>query len=80
VIRMVLQEALTIIAMGVAVGIPMAIWGRSLAGTLIRDLTSHAPTSFALGVAAIAGVGLLAAYVPAQRAARVDPMESLRQD
>jgi predicted permease len=80
VIRMVLQEALTIVAVGVMVGVPMAIWGRNLAGTLIRDLTSHAPTSFALGVAAIIAVGIVAAYVPAQRAARVDPMESLRQE
>jgi predicted permease len=80
VLRMILKEALAIVAAGLILGVPMAIWGRTLAATLIRDVTTDTAASFALGAAAIVAVALVASYVPARRAARVDPMESLRHE
>lgn len=80
VIRMILKEGLIIVAVGLVLGVPMAIWGRAMAATVIHDLTAQTAASLAWGAAAIVAVALLASYVPAQRAARVDPMESLRQE
>lgn len=80
VIRMILGDALAITAAGLLLGVPMVMWGRGLAATLIEDLTTQTAASFALGAAAIIAVALVASYVPARRAARVDPMESLRHE
>lgn len=80
VVTMILQEALAIVGAGIAIGIPAALWGRTLAASLLADLTAASALPFLAGALAIIAVALLASYVPAQRAARVDPMESLRHE
>ena len=64
--RMVLGDALAMVIAGLILGTPMAIWGRSLAATLIQDLTIQTATPLALGAAVIVAVALLASYVPAR--------------
>ena len=80
VLRMITWEAFIAVAAGLVLGLPMVVWGRTLAAALVQDLTTETATSFALGAAAIVAVALLASYIPARRAARVNPMESLRQE
>ena len=76
--RMVLRDALWMVGAGLAIGVPMAVWGRSFAASLIQDLAVKPVVPIVCGAVAMIALALLAAYVPARRAARVDPMEALR--
>ena len=63
---------------GLAIGAPVAFWGKRLAASLIQDLPAGSSIPIIFGAAAMVAVAVLAAYVPARRAARVEPMEALR--
>ncbi len=76
--RMVLRDALGMVCAGLTVGVPPAIWGQKFAASLIADLPVESAEPITLGVVAMIAVALTAAYVPARRAARVEPMEALR--
>jgi len=78
--RLVLGDALGMLCTGSVAGGCMVLWGRPLAAGLIPGLNpeSGGPLAFAGG--AIAAVVLLASYVPARRAARVNPMAALRHE
>jgi putative ABC transport system permease protein len=80
VIRMVIQDAAAVVGAGLLFGIPMAMWGRRLAAALVQDLTVSTSTGLVIGIIAIGAVACTAAFVPALRAARVDPMEALRHE
>jgi len=77
VLRMVLREALTLVLAGVGIGLPLAwIAGRSLA-KLLYNVGAGDPASFGLGAAVLLGVATVAAYLPAYRASRIEPMVAL---
>ena len=78
--RLVLRDALAMVSAGLAVGVPLAICGKRFAASLIADLPVTSAGPLALGAAAMIAVVLLAAYVPARRAVRVEPMEALRHE
>jgi predicted permease len=80
VLRMVLGDALGMVCVGLAIGAPIAFFGQRFASSLIQDLPANSATSIVFGAAVMTTVALLAAYVPARRAANVDPMEALRHE
>ena len=75
-----MREGILLAAIGMAVGCVAALaMGRALA-TLLHGVSPHDPATLA-GVAAFVGAAsLLASYIPARRAARVDPLTLLRSE
>ncbi len=65
---------------GVAIGIAGALALGQLIESLLYGVPAADPLTFATVSAVLIGVGLLAAYVPARRAASVDPMTALRHE
>jgi putative ABC transport system permease protein len=80
VMRLVLSESARLVVIGVVVGIPIALGlGRFLSNLLYGIHTADLTTFTAVALLLIV-VGILAAYVPARRAIRVDPLTALRYE
>lgn len=80
VMRRVLREAAALVAAGMAAGL-VAAWSLSrYVESQLFGLRPNDPSTIALSVAALAAVALLAALVPARRAARIDPIVALRTE
>jgi putative ABC transport system permease protein len=76
--RMVVAQGARIVALGVVIGVGVALAStRALEGLLYDVRAVDAPVFVAMSVSMLL-VGLLASWVPARRASRIDPMESLR--
>ena len=78
VLRMVIGRGITLAGTGAAIGIVVAYWAARLASSLIFGVTPDDPWTFAGAAAALVLVALMACYIPARRAMRVDPMVALR--
>jgi predicted permease len=78
VIRMVLRETLLLAACGIALGVPVALWLSRLARTFLFGLEPNDPTVLGVAVFGLLAVCVLAGWLPARRAARIDPTSALR--
>ena len=78
--RVVLREALVLLAAGVAVGLPLALGASRILASRLPGLTAGDPVPLAIAAGLLAVAGLAAACVPAWRAARIDAMEALRSE
>jgi predicted permease len=79
-LHLVLCEALSLVAIGVAIGVPLSIAGARLISTLIFGVKPADPGTISFTSAVMLAVASLAAYVPARRATKVDPMVALRYE
>jgi predicted permease len=78
VVRMVIGQALRVVAIGVALGIPFALVGARSLRALLYGITPFDPTTLATGATVLVIVGTLAALIPSRNAARVDPLVAIR--
>jgi ABC-type antimicrobial peptide transport system permease subunit len=80
IVGMVLQSAAKLMGAGLVLGIVLSFLARSLLIRLFANLDAASFLSFLLPVLALAAAGLLAALIPALRAASIDPMQALRSE
>ena len=78
--RMVLRESLVLAMGGVAIGVPAAVAGTRVIETLLYGLEPGDPATLAGSAVLLLAVALAAAYVPARRASRLDPLVALRAE
>ena len=80
ILHMVLRETLWIVFAGIAIGTPVAWLGTKLLESQLFGLSPHDPRTILLTIAAIVAVTVIAGYLPARRASRVDPITALRYE
>jgi predicted permease len=80
VVRELLRESLVVIAGGTVLGLLGAFAATRLLRSLLFEVRPTDPATYAGAIAILAAVALLAAYIPARRAAGIDPVEALRAE
>ena len=81
VLALVLGRGLVLVALGIALGLAVALAGsRFISPDLLPNVSARDPITLAGTVAVLSGVALLANYLPARRATRIDPLIALRSD
>ena len=79
IVRLVFQRVGVLIAAGLVFGLAGSLWAARFVGTLLFHLEARDPLTFAGGAAVLVAVTVLAAWMPARRAARLDPATSVRE-
>ena len=80
VLRMLLRQGMVLVCIGLGGGLLVAFLLARLIAQLLYDVHPTNPLTFAAVTVLLAIVGLLASFLPAQRAMRVEPMEALRYE
>ena len=80
VIRMMLKKGLWFTGIGVAIGLALAFFGAKLMTVMVYEMNALDPAAFIVVPLVLLFVSTLACYLPARRAARVDPMTALRYE
>jgi predicted permease len=80
VLRMVMRESLWIAAAGVALGIPLAMLTGHFMESMLYGLKPYDRWTALASLVGVVAIGLAAGYLPARRAASMDPMQALRSE
>jgi putative ABC transport system permease protein len=78
--RMVVRQGLALAGIGIVAGLIIAAWASRLMSSLLYGVSSHDPVTYGLVAVTLLAVAALASWLPARRAAGVDPTTALRQE
>ena len=78
--RLVLRDSVTLVAIGAVLGVPAALAGARLLSNLLYQVEPSDPVAVTVSIGVLACVALAAGYLPARRAARIDPVNALRAE
>ena len=79
VVRLVLARVALLVGAGVIVGAGASVWASRFVASLVYGLTPRDPVTLIGAAITLAAVGAVAAWLPARRAARIDPAAVLRE-
>jgi predicted permease len=77
VLQMVVRQGLRLVAIGVVIGLPLALLAAGSLSSLLVDVSARDPLTYVAAIGLLAGAAVLSALVPARRAAGVDPKTAL---
>jgi ABC-type antimicrobial peptide transport system permease subunit len=77
---MILRETLTLVVLGLVIGVPAALFAARFISAQLFGLQPADPTALISAAVVLTIVALLAGYVPARRASRVNPLNALRYE
>jgi ABC-type antimicrobial peptide transport system permease subunit len=80
VLWLVLREVSLMVGVGVAIGLPIALALSRVVQSQLFAMSAHDPVALAGAAVVLVAVALLAGYLPARRATRIDPMLALRYE
>src|SRR5436309_9904405 len=80
VVRMVLREVLVLVAGGLAIGTVAALGTSRFVASFLYGMKANDPLTLSLAVTTLLGSAVAAAYAPARRASRIDPVVALRHE
>jgi predicted permease len=80
IISLVLRESVLLLSIGLIIGVALALAVSSAASALLFGLKSHDAATLIIATVSLAAIGLAASYLPALRAANLDPMDALRNE
>ncbi len=80
VVWMVLRGVIVLAAVGIAISVPAVLAGSKLVESFLFGMKAKDPLALTVAVATLLCAALLAGYVPARRASRIDPMSALRNE
>jgi ABC-type antimicrobial peptide transport system permease subunit len=80
VVRLVLRGAMLQIAVGLGIGVPVAIGAGRLMSAQLYQVRSFDPAALVLSMVLLSLAALVAAFIPAQRAASINPVLALRTE
>lgn len=78
VVWMILRDVCVLGAVGLAIGIPIVLAGSTYLRTFLYGVAPHDPAAIAVSVTVLVAAGLFAGYMPARRAAHIDPLHAIR--
>jgi predicted permease len=80
VVRMVMRSAFVQAGLGLVIGVPIAIFGARAMADQLYGVRSYDPVSLLIAVAVLLGSATVAGFIPARRAANIEPMTALRTE
>ena len=80
ILRLVVWQGLGMVLLGIGLGLLMAIGLTRFLEELLFDVSTLDPVTFGIVALVLTGIALLASYLPARRAIRSDPLQTLRSE